>query len=64
MCDGDKDVICKYKSKCLSEGHKCSSCLNNTGIKDYYEPQPNPWYPSFVNSSWIDHTVTKRTGTG
>ena len=46
-------VNCKYLDKCSSAGYKCSSCRNNTGRRDYYEPIPwNPWYPTITWSPW------------
>jgi len=41
------DVVCSYKDKCTSHPSRCDSCRNNTGKRDYYEPEPQPYIPDY-----------------
>ena len=39
MCE----VVCQYKEKCTSHPQWCYSCKNNTGKKNYYQPDYHPF---------------------
>jgi hypothetical protein len=39
------NIECRFSTKCTSHPDKCGSCLNNRGKRDYYRPEPYPWWP-------------------
>ena len=41
------DVVCPHKDRCVSHPTFCESCKNNTGKRNYYQPEQNyPMWPS------------------
>ena len=49
------DVVCPYKNKCISYPTRCASCRHNSGKRDYYEPEPYPYYP-YPYNPWYPYT--------
>jgi hypothetical protein len=49
MCD----VECLYKEKCTGYPGWCGSCINNKGKRNYYKPDPYPYYQPWITSITI-----------
>ena len=44
MCD----VVCTYKDQCTEYSKSCQSCKRNTGKRNYYLPDYDPYYPPLL----------------
>ena len=51
-CSG---VVCPYKDKCVSYPTRCNTCKHNSAKRDYYEPEPCPYYP-YPYNPWYPYT--------
>lgn len=54
----NKEIICRFKEKCVSYPSKCDTCVNNEK-RDYYTPnQIYPYPPYWPYPYWWPYTIT------
>lgn len=56
MCE----IVCPYTNKCTQHPTLCSTCIRNTGKRNYYKPEPIPLYPypyPYYEPIWVSTTT-------